>query len=301
MKDTIPVYDHCATHPNPIHNDINTGVIADYYPFRNKLVIPHRDSFYHVFLCNQGSGTVTIDFEKFDLQPGRIFFMTPYQVHSWDFTSDSDGYSFNFSENIFRSFITTPDYLCQFPFMRGIPDESVIDLSGDALTEAIYFFNKLIHESQKKDSFSMEQVCFHLLSLFISICRYEKLPVQKQNTGFGHRLLYNFKNMVNQHYLEKRLPKDYAAMLYITPQRLNALCNDLLGVSAGEIIRDRVLLEAKRLLVNVNMSISEIACKLDFSDNSYFTKFFKKYTSITPEEFRKRHTTRTIKDTTYAT
>jgi len=62
----------------------------------------------------------------------------------------------------------------------------------------------------------------------------------------------------------------------------------LTGRSAGELIRDRILLEAKRLLINARMSISEIAGELEFSDNSYFTKFFKKYEGVTPDAFKKQ-------------
>ena len=278
--------------PNGIHRDISAGPISEYYHVRDKLRIPHRHTFYHIFLFTSGSGSVTIDFEKFDLIPGHVYFMIPGQVHCWDIYGDKDGFGINFSENIFRTFISNPDYLDQFPFMRGIPNDSVVDLQGEARTEATHFFKQIIHEAGKKDSFSSDQVCFHLMSLFISISRHEQLIVSKQNpSSLGQRILYNFRRLVNQHYMEKRLPKEYAAMLYITPHRLNAICNEQSGISAGEIIRNRILLEAKRLLVNIDLSISEIAYQLNFSDNSYFTKFFKKYTSTTPEEFRKKHTT----------
>jgi len=101
-------------------------------------------------------------------------------------------------------------------------------------------------------------------------------------------LLKNFQKLIEQHYKEKKLTKDYAAILYVTPNHLNALCKDVTGRAAGELIRDRILLEAKRLLINAKMTISEIALELDFADNSYFSKFFKKYTSLTPEVFRKQ-------------
>ena len=288
-RETIPVYDLCTINPNRIHHDISAGVFSDYYQVRDKLLIPHRHSFYHIVLFTRGSGTVTIDFEQFDLVPGRIYFMIPCQVHCWDISGDKEGYGLNFSENVFRSFIANAEYLEQFPFMRGIPNDSVMDLGEGALAEAIFFFKQIIQEAQKKDSFSIEQVCFHLMSLFISVSRHEKIPVQKQNPMLGQTILSNFRRLLNQHYKEKRLPKDYAAMLYITPSRLNAICNDLLGISAGEIIRGRILLEAKRSLVNLDLSITEIAYQLNFSDNSYFTKFFKKYTAVTPEEFRKHN------------
>jgi AraC-like DNA-binding protein len=55
----------------------------------------------------------------------------------------------------------------------------------------------------------------------------------------------------------------------------------------GELIRDRILLEAKGLLVNSTQSISEIAWELNFKNNSYFSRFFKKYEGISPEKFKK--------------
>jgi AraC-like DNA-binding protein len=58
------------------------------------------------------------------------------------------------------------------------------------------------------------------------------------------------------------------------------------GKSAGELIRQRVLLEAKRLLAHTKLSVSEISFKLGFEDNSYFGRFFKKYNGLTPERFR---------------
>jgi AraC-like DNA-binding protein len=75
--------------------------------------------------------------------------------------------------------------------------------------------------------------------------------------------------------------------LYITPNHLNALSKEQLGISAGELIRNRIILEAKRLLAIKDYSIAEIAYELSFADNSYFTKFFKKIEGVTPEEFRK--------------
>lgn len=83
------------------------------------------------------------------------------------------------------------------------------------------------------------------------------------------------------------MPKEYAGLLFITPNHLNALCKASVGKSAGEMIRDRLLLEAKRMLANSAMSVSEIAYDLRFEDNAYFSRFFKKYTGHTPEEFRK--------------
>jgi AraC-like DNA-binding protein len=65
------------------------------------------------------------------------------------------------------------------------------------------------------------------------------------------------------------------------------MAQKVLGKTAGEVIRDRKLLEAKRMLVNLDLNVSEIAYQLNFSDSSHFSKFFKKHTGRSPEEFRK--------------
>jgi AraC family transcriptional regulator, transcriptional activator of pobA len=83
-----------------------------------------------------------------------------------------------------------------------------------------------------------------------------------------------------------KLPREYAELLHITPNHLNAICNEILGKPAGEVIRDRIVLEAKRLMINQELSIAQIGYKLNFSDNSYFSKFFKKYAGMTAEDFR---------------
>ena len=78
-------------------------------------------------------------------------------------------------------------------------------------------------------------------------------------------------------------------MLHITPNHLNAVCTKVYGHSAGEHIRNRVMVEAKRLLVNMpGVTVAEIAYQLNFDDNAYFSRFFKKYAGETPEKFRKR-------------
>ncbi len=127
-----------------------------------------------------------------------------------------------------------------------------------------------------------------MLQMFIHINRLNtSLDVSIKPT-YNQTLLKNYQNLIEQHYIDIKLPKDYAELLYITPNHLNAVCKDLIGLSAGELIRNRTLLEAKRMLVNPKLSISEISLKLNFSDNSYFTKFFKKAEGINPEEFRKQ-------------
>jgi AraC-like DNA-binding protein len=126
-----------------------------------------------------------------------------------------------------------------------------------------------------------------LLQLLIHIVRNIETAPTDHVSKHDLTVLRNYQKLIEQHYRSLRLPKDYADLMYITPNHLNAICNATTGKAAGELIRDRVLLEAKRMLVNAEYSIAEVGYELDFQDNAYFSRFFKKYTGVTPEEFRK--------------
>src|SRR6202012_4939103 len=136
-------------------------------------------------------------------------------------------------------------------------------------------FKELLTEYQEKQPAALDMIRILLLQLFIVANRLSSAQVLKQASPYNITLLQNFQQLIEKNYLELRLPKEYAALLYITPNHLNALSHDLLGISAGEVIRNRVILETKRLLVNPGLGIAEIASQLNFADNSYFTKFFK--------------------------
>lgn len=287
VKNTIPVYDICSLSG---HDHINHELIAE--PFAEYLKVhpnlhhPHRHSFYHMVLFTRGAGYHTIDFQRFDVLPGQVYFMIPGQVHSWAFDGPVDGYIINCSPDLFRGFLVNEQYPEQYPFFGGVAADSVYQLAGQAYRDAEGLFARIIAEVHSRDAWSPDAIRAALIALFVTVARSN--PQQQVHAPQQNQLvLQNFRKLVDTYYAEKRLPKDYAAMLYITPNHLNALCKDLLGRPAGEVIRDRILLEAKRLLVNAGLSIAEIGSGLSFADSSHFTKFFKKYTNTTPEEFRK--------------
>ncbi|RFZ90554.1 helix-turn-helix domain-containing protein [Mucilaginibacter conchicola] len=286
MKKAFPVYDICSLADHQ-HNDLLISRFAPYLEKHQNLSLPHKHTFYHVVLFTEGGGKHSIDFKYFDVKPYQIYFMAPGQVHRWDFEGKVDGYIINFSAELFQSFLLRPDYLEGFAFFSGDVDDEVINLSIDTGKAVTELFKQLLTEADTPNRLNMDMVRALMLQLFIMVARESTDAETGNGPNYNYTLLQSFRKLVEKNFTSLRLPKDYAALLYITPNHLNALCNDMLGISAGELIRNRVVLEAKRLLINHDMNINEIAGKLNFADNSYFTKFFKKYTGLTPEDFRK--------------
>ncbi|RCH54132.1 AraC family transcriptional regulator [Mucilaginibacter hurinus] len=285
MKKGFPVYDICTLSEYQQH-DILVDRFAHYLAKHHDLHFPHKHNFYHLVYFSKGSGTHHIDFKSFTVKPGQIYFMVPGQVHSWFFEGETDGYIINFSETLFNSFLLKQGYLDNLPFFSGDIDDAVVNLSGKNKSAVSHLFEEIINETQQPDRYSFDAVRILMMRIFTVIARTHINTANTPQVSYNHTLLTNFRRLIEQNFVQSKLPKDYAALLYITPNHLNAICNDILGTPAGELIRQRVILEAKRMLVNPKTTIGEIAGYLGFDDNSYFTRFFKKQAGVTPEEFR---------------
>ncbi|MGF6845020.1 AraC family transcriptional activator of pobA [Chitinophaga sp. W3I9] len=287
-KALIPTYDICSlAMGKPASEDILVARFSEYLAAHRDIHFPHRHSFYHLAFFTAGGGSHTIDFEKFPVKPGQLYFMVPGQVHSWFFSGGIEGYVMNVSAGFFNAFLQDADYVERFPFFSGVSAEGVVQLPKAAIPVVTAQFEGMLKEMKGDQAYSQDMLRLQVLGMFIAVSRASRQGETRQELPHNYVLLRNFRKLVEQHYMQLRLPKEYAALLYVTPNYLNAFCRHMLGKSAGEIIRDRILLEAKRLLINADMSIATIAYQLNFADNSYFTKFFKKYAGTTPEEFRK--------------
>lgn len=271
-------------------DDILISRFAEYLAIHPNLTSPHRHSFYHLLFFTEGGGMHTLDFNHFEVKPYQIYFMVPGQVHSWDFKGHVEGFVVNFSGDFFQSFLLRPEYLTSFSFFNGISEESVINLSEHVHRSVNQLFEDLIKQSAQNNVFREDMIRVLLLQIFIKIEQSISLTRQQNIPFKTNVLLSNFHKLIEKNFIEIRLPGEYAELLNITPNHLNALCKEHLGMQAGEVIRNRVVLEAKRLLVNLGLSVSEIAYKLNFNDNSYFTKFFKKEVGMSPEVFRRKST-----------
>ena len=279
-----PVYD--ITGLVDSQPDILVSAFAPYIGQHHKLHVPHRHSFYHLVYFTKGAGHHTIDFDRFEVHPFQLYAMVPGQVHHWDFEGKVEGYVINFSASFFHPFLLRPDYIEEFTFFQGQAQQSVLTIPEQMRARLADLFEEMVALMSSVRMLDLDKLRVLALKLFLDLASLQE-PAKPSPLSYNVVLLRNFRKLVEKHYSELRLPKDYAALLYITPNHLNSICSDLLGQSAGTVIRNRVILEAKRLLVNPELSVAAIGDVLNFKDNSYFSKFFKKYTGVTPEAFRK--------------
>jgi AraC-like DNA-binding protein len=289
VKYEIPVYD-IKNFEEYKEQGIFAGRFGAYSRNHKHLHTAHKHSFYHLVYYTAGSGSQFIDFKRYPVKSGLIYFMIPGQVHSWNFESEPDGYIINFSKEYFNSFLYNSTYLESLSIFGGNTDMQVIEVPEDIQAQISGSFEEILKEGAHKLAFSNDLVRTLLLQVFIRLERLVSSKTEVSAESYNQTLFRNFQQLVAKNYKQLKLPKDYAKLLYITPNHLNALCKDIIGQPAGELIRGHIVLEAKRLLINLQLTISEIANVLEFKDYSYFIRFFKKHEGITPEKFRKQIT-----------
>ena len=274
--------DQCAT-------EFLISRISDFREKHRELGLPHRHDFFQIALFTAGGGEHLIDFEQFPVVPNEGYALGPGQVHSWNFEPETEGFVLNFNESFFTAICHNSNFVREFPLFNSLSDSPAKVLEAECCGDVHNLLEKMLKEFRSDSDFKQEMLRGMLLQLLVMLSR--QLPLQPQPGVTSHQLsvLRNFEQLIEQNFLEKRLPRDYASLLFITPNHLNAIVNAVAGKPAGELIRDRVVLEAKRLLVNSDHNISEVAARLNFEDNAYFTRFFKKYTGMAPEAFRQAY------------
>jgi AraC family transcriptional activator of pobA len=249
---------------------------------------PHRHDFFEVLFLTKGSGYHVIDGNKYEIKPPCVFFMSPGQAHKLELSNDIEGYIFIFTSDFYLIDRSNQNSLIEFPFFYTLHQDNpplLLKDEGD-----VHFLETLFRQGIAETLNSEEitsSMLRSILDLILTTCsaRYQMNKGQLL-TGKGQILVKKFFHLVEENNQKKLLLSDYALMIGVTPNHLTQTVKLLTGKTSSQIIKAKQLLEIKRLLAHTEMSVSEIANQLNFEDQSYFTKFFKRETGLTPLQYR---------------
>ena len=248
---------------------------------------PHRHTFYQILYIEKGSGTHKIDFEDYEIQDNSVFFLRPGQVHDLVFNhKNTKGFLINFNENLLNQFLLQANFIDQLPLFSKSGKNCYLQIKNNQ-KDIKYAFAKILDFNDGSYKYTSELIKLCILEILLLISEDIKLVEQNNFNYTQNNLVRKFEGSLEKYFKEEHYPKFYADQLAVTPNYLNSVCKFITGKTAGEMIRNRIILEAKRLLVNTQSTISQIAFELNFEDNSYFTKFFKSNAGVSPIDFRK--------------
>lgn len=281
---SIPVYDYADVNKidNPVkgfHIDRTTYLVQP-----DDVMEPHRRNNYSITLVLSGETTQYIDFKKYTVKAPAMILLSPDQVHQHTGNSLSEIVNISFNCEFFMGETVGTGLLC----WACVFGRSVIELTDEQLRELMSFVRPMLREMENNLPLREMILRNQLKSFLTASTRFPQIDIASMQTDtLPNRIVRQFNELSDVHYKEKTQVAQYADMMFVTPGHLNDTIKSALGRTAKQIIDEKRIMEAKRLLYWGDVSIKEIAWQLNFEDDGYFNRFFKKHTGFTPAGFQK--------------
>jgi len=247
---------------------------------------PHYHDFFQVSLL-LGSGSLMHDFRETTVSGVTLFFLSPGQVHTVNRNPGMGGTIVSFTRDFFETGSgPTSGILLELPFFYATEVMPWLPLGEAEGKPATRLFQEMQQEFDEGREGAAEILRSLLRILMVRASRWYAGEASVADASRATVLVRRFQQEVEQHHHEWSLLEPYARVLGVTVNHLNDVFREETGTSAGEHIRQRRLLDAKRLLLHSSLSVAEICFRLGFKDPSYFGRFFRRYEEISPAEFR---------------
>lgn len=248
---------------------------------------PHQHPHFELLCVFKGSSTLRLDLQQTEVGNDRVYCIAPGQVHQFLPDEDAEGFSLAFSE----SFPDTGEYDPEMGYpgrsLQLIKHAGSIPVNGEVRQDLEVIMNKLRQEFHHLYAFKQQVIKRYLRILLIYLSRQlnEDAPLFQQTRD--KELVQDFMQLVDKHFKQVKMVAEYADRLSITPNYLNEIVKKNTGYPAGHHIRQRVVLEAKRMSFYTHTNMKQIAYSLGFSDCGHFSKFFKTATGKNFTDFKR--------------
>jgi AraC family transcriptional activator of pobA len=240
---------------------------------------------YSIFLL-EGSGKVNVDLVEYVFEGKIILFTTPYQIIHFDVEIPLTTRRLQFHGDFYCIEYHKKEVACNGLLFNNIYQQPYVNLRAEDYTELDYILGKLITELDNSTSFSTAVVRAYLqliLALCSKIKSEDNLVYEEKNI---HHPLMKFKELLEINFRKERQPSFYAEQMGLSPNNFSKICKQYFLKTPSVLIQERVILEAKKLIHLSYKSMKQVAAELNFDDENYFSRYFKKHTGITPTVFR---------------
>jgi AraC family transcriptional activator of pobA len=254
-------------------------------PDQSEMLIPHRKSHYLlIFLQKAGGARQWVDMKPYELKDNTIYFLGPDQIivkeeikQMWSrgiaFTSEF----LSFQENA---------SLKKLPIIQNPQNGFELLLSNTDVLFVADVMQRIVDESKQPGEWQQRMLGAYLTVLLTYLSRLYTAQYKPEETSVDKILLKRFQEKINEFYQQYHEVGDYAAMLHMSAGHLSDVVKIQSGRPAIKHIHDRLVMEARRLLFHTSNSLKDIAFELGFTDASYFNRFFKRETGVTPAGYR---------------
>lgn len=239
-------------------------------------------------VCLKGTSEMSLNLKRITLRENNLMVITPDQIvqinsKSEDLSVRCFAMSQNFCESSIRSVLNIVQLFLY------VLDNPCTPLNKEELTMLLEYHSFLWKKIKTENSpFKKDIVQGLLQALFFEVStilqKHQPMAVIKKSRK--EELFEMFLNEILVSYNKNRSITFYAEKLFITPKHLSSTIKEVTGKSASEWIDSYVILEAKAMLKTPNKTIQQIADELNFANQSFFGKYFKDHTGMSPSQYK---------------
>jgi AraC family transcriptional activator of pobA len=264
---------------NAAHSIERPGVLTEYEAFKT--------DFFEIFFIRKANGYVLIDYRKINLKDGMVLFVKPHQQQEWHIDEAALDYDFLiFREDFMRTFIADKFFVYRLQYCQQTETPPYLMCSESEGEEYLRLLRKIRSELRQPEADSYHIIvgvlCYLLAIMNRHYAREYQLPLAAPKNYYA----FQFVELMETHIRKLQRVQDYASLLKISRITLNHSVMSQYGISAVNLLKQRLLEEIKNELLFTNKSISEIAYAFNFPEPSHLMRFFKQQTGKTCRKFQ---------------
>lgn len=235
---------------------------------------------------------LTVDFAVYSTNEPSLFFVAPNQFLKIENCGLEAGYLIFYNRDFYCIQIHDQEVACDGLLYNNIHNMPLVTVRQEEVDFIDYLFRQIKEEFALQDSSLEEMIRTYLKQILIKATRLWKQQhldntLVKQNNDL--EFFRKFTRLVDAHYKEKHTVADYADVLFMAAKTVTHKFKRLNLPQPNEVIKNRIILEAKRLLVHTSMTAKEIAHELGYEDPAYFSRQFQIKTGESPSGFRTKY------------
>jgi AraC family transcriptional regulator, transcriptional activator of pobA len=233
---------------------------------------------------------VKVDFQTFSLESDALLFINPKVKIQFLNNHENKEVLLHFNRDFYCIEIHDQEVACDGILYNNVFEVPFIELNEIQASNIRGIIEEIQFEMENEDANTEEMLRIFLKLIILKSTRIwkEKHRLSEDESRQDVHFLRKFSKLVEENYKTHHAVADYAEMLFITPKSLSKKIGLLSKETPNDIIKNRIILESKRLLAHTNMTVKEIAYSLNYEDDAYFVRFFTKNTGISPMSFRKQ-------------
>lgn len=251
----------------------------------NDFIEGKRLPMYYIFLLN-GKGKFSLDFVTYSFSRKTLLFLSPYQLLKWE-DSPSEVKTIAFHGDFYCIEYHKEEVACNGLLFNNIYQNPCVECSEIIFSEIEEIVKKMQLLNPANNSFDTS-ILKTYLQLILALSSREKKSKLSENQLKNTLIepIANFQNLLETHFIKNKEVSFYASHYSLSVSAFSKKIKQYFGKTPSELIRERMVLEAKKLLHLTYKSIKEIAQELDFEDEFYFSRYFKKEVGLSPKQFR---------------